>query len=166
MGLFFKLYFPYHILHIFYDSYPPSFIHKWFMKFLTTHIRTTTLLPFIEKEYLFTLIRNFLLHKPTATAHRVASRIANATDAHNPDIVDDPLVRLQLNKKSKWTDNIIIHYTHEARLQAYKKAVHQLWHQIFKETPVMNTKLIIGNRNNLNNELRVAHRRPRQPHQK
>jgi len=136
------------------------------MKFFTNHIRTTTLLPIIEKDYLFTFIRNFLLHKPTATAYIVASRIANATDTHNTDKVDDPLVRLQLNKKSKWTDNIIIHYTHEARLQAYKKAVHQLWHQIFTETPVMNTKLIIGNRNNPNNKSRLARRRPHQDHLK
>jgi len=136
------------------------------MKFFTNHIRTTTLLPIIEKDYLFTLILNFLLHKPTATAYIVASRIANATDTHNTDKVDDPLVRLQLNEKSKWTDNIIIHYTHEARLQAYKKAVHQLWHQIFTETPVMNTKLIIGNRNNPNNKSRLARRRPHQDHLK
>ena len=136
------------------------------MKFFTNHIRTTTLLPIIEKDYLFTLIRNFLLHKPTATAYIVASRIANATDTHNADIVNDPLVRLQLNKKSKCTDKIIIHYTHAARLQAYKKAVHQLWHQIFTETPVMNTKIIVGNRNNPNNKLRLAHRRPNQDHLK
>ena len=136
------------------------------MKFFTNHIRTTTLLPIIEKDYLFTFIRNFLLHKPTATAYIVASRIANATDTHNTDKVDDPLVRLQLNKKSRWADDIIIHYTHEARLQTYKKAAHQLWHQIFTETPVMNTKFIIGNRNNPNNKSRFARRRLHQDHLK
>ena len=161
MGLFFKLYFVYRALH-FYARYPPRYIHSRFMKFFTNHIPTTTLLPIIGKDYLFTMIRNFLLNKPTATAHRVASRIANATDAHDTNIVEDPLVRLQLNKESKWSDNIIIHHTHEARLKIYKTAVHQLWHQIFTETPVMNTKLIIGNRNNPNNKSRLARRRPHQ----
>jgi hypothetical protein len=66
------------------------------------------------------------------------------TPEHNQ--VDDPLVRAYLKKKSKWNTNLIVHYTHEARLASYKKDIHQLWHQLFAETPVMNTNLIIGNR--------------------
>ena len=51
-------------------------------------------------------------------------------------------------------------------LKNYKKAVHQLRHQIFTETPVISTKLIIGNRNNPNNKSRLARRRPHQDHLK
>jgi len=49
-------------------------------------------------------------------------------------------------------------------LKNYKKAVHQLRHQIFTETPVISTKLIIGNRNNPNNKSRLTHRRPQRHH--
>jgi hypothetical protein len=55
-----------------------------------------------------------------------------------------------------------MHYTHEARLESYKKNIHQLWNQIFAQTPVINMRLIIGNRNNPNNKGTLVHRRPRQ----
>jgi hypothetical protein len=67
------------------------------------------------------------------------------TQEHNA--AHDPLVRVHLKKKSKWITNLIVHYTYEARLEGYKKNIHQLWHQIFAETPVMNTNLFIGNGN-------------------
>jgi hypothetical protein len=49
----------------------------------------------------------------------MASRIAKATDSQDYDAVDNPLVRAQLRKKSKSIHNLIIHYTHEARLASY-----------------------------------------------
>ncbi len=58
--------------------------------------------------------------------------------------------------------NHSVHYTHEARLQSYKKDIHQLWNQIFAQTPVMNTTLIIGSRNHRNSKGRLVHRRPNQ----
>jgi len=80
----------------------------------------------IEKVYLFTMIRSYLLNKPTANTPRLASRIANAMDSHNDDTVDYSLALLQLNKKSNWTEKIIILYIHKARFTNYRKNVHQL----------------------------------------
>jgi len=92
----------------------------------------------------------------------MASRIAKATDSQDYDAVDNPLVRAQLRKKSKSIHNLIIHYTHEARLARYKKDIHQLWHRIFTETPITNTKLIVGNRNNRKCQDSLVRRCPQQ----
>ena len=43
---------------------------------------------------------------------------------------------------------MIIHYTHEKRFETLKKDIHQLWNRLFHDTPIMNTKLIIGHKNN------------------
>jgi hypothetical protein len=91
--------------------------------------------------------RNYLLKKPTVTEHQIASRLAKTLDPNNHNTNDDSLVQIRLRQKSKWVHNLIIHYTDEARLASYKKDIHQLWNYIFKNTPVMNTKLIIGHRN-------------------
>ncbi len=65
-------------------------------------------------------IRHYLLNKTTVTEHQIASRIAKTIDINTNDTTDDPLVKLRLRQKSKWVDNLIIHYKHEARLAGYK----------------------------------------------
>jgi ATP-dependent Lon protease len=101
------------------------------------------------------------LNRPTATEHQIASRIAKTIDPLKNDTIDDPLVRIRLNKESNSYRNLIIHYTHEARLRNYKKHIHQLWNQFFADTPVTNTKLIVGNRNSRNAIKTFIRRRPR-----
>jgi hypothetical protein len=126
----------------------------------------SSLLPLLDNEHDFTFLRSYLLNRPTITEHGIASRIANTIDSHDSDELDDPLVRAQLKKKSKWIENLIVHYTHEARFDSYKRDIHQLWHHIFAKIPAMNRKLIIGNRNNRNYKGRLVHRRPhRNDHQ-
>ena len=68
----------------------------------------------------------------------------------NHDTANDPLVRIHAKRQSKSLHNLIIHYLHEARLTSYKKDIHELWDQIFQQTVVLNTKLIVGNRNSQN----------------
>jgi hypothetical protein len=130
------------------------------MKFFIGNFTITSLQPVLDNEHSFTFIRFYLLNRPTITEYELASRIANAINPQDHDATDDSLVRAQINKKSKWIDNLIVHYTHEARLESYKRDIHQLWHHTFAETSVMNTKLIIGNRNNQNYKATLVHRRP------
>jgi len=68
---------------------------------------------------------------------------------------------MRLNKESKSYRNLIIHYAHEARLRNYKKHIHQLWNQVFVDTPLTDTKLIVGNRNSCNATKVLIRRRPR-----
>ncbi len=79
----------------------------------------SSLLPLLDNEHDFTFLRSYLLNRPTITEHGIASRIANTIDSHDSDELDDPLVRAQLKKKSKWIENLIVHYTHEARFDSY-----------------------------------------------
>jgi hypothetical protein len=67
---------------------------------------------------------------------------------------------MQINKESDSYRNLIIYYTHEARLATWKKDIHQLWNQIFPDTPVTNTKLIVGNHNTRNVTKILIRRRP------
>jgi hypothetical protein len=80
----------------------------------------------------------------------MASRLANAIDTQEKIAAADPLIKLNLGQKSKRTKNLILHYTHEARLERYQRDIHQLWHQTFTDTSVLTTNLIIGHRNNRN----------------
>ena len=67
---------------------------------------------------------------------------------------------MQLDKKLNSSRNLIIHYTHEAHLLNYKKHIQHLWDQIFGDTPVTSTKLIVGNRNSRNAIKTFIRRRP------
>jgi hypothetical protein len=105
-------------------------------------------------------IRDHLLYKPTITEHQIALRIANTLDPSTSDTINDPLLRTRRPQKSKWTNKVILHYKHEARLKTYKKDIPQLWSQIFNNNEVMNTKLIIGNKNNANTTKTLVRRCP------
>ena len=111
-----------------------------------------------EKDYSF--IRQTLLSKPTIPDYQIASRIAKSIQFEQDDIVKDPLVRSRPDKPSKFDTNLIIHYTYEKRFQCNKRYFHQLWNQTFQQTPVMERRLIIGNRNSPNMTRQLVHRRP------
>lgn len=44
-------------------------------------------------------------------------------------------------------NKLIIHYKHEKRFQTLKRVLHQVRNDIFRDTPVIHTRLIVGNRN-------------------
>lgn len=113
----------------------------------------------MNNEHDFMFIRRYLLNRPTVIERQIEYRIATVMDLQNPDIIDTSVVPIRLNKNSKSTDRLIIHYLHEARLASYKKDFHQLWNQIFRKTIVMNTKLIVGNRNSPNAKKTFIRRR-------
>jgi hypothetical protein len=69
------------------------------MKFLTNNITISSIVPFIANEQDFVFIRDYLLNKPTATEHQIASRIAKTLDLNNNDTLDDSLVQLRLHQK-------------------------------------------------------------------
>ncbi len=89
------------------------------MKFFQSNHTISSLLPLLDNEHDFTFLRTYLLNRPTITEHEIASRIANTIDPDDYNEIDDPLVRAHLKKKSKWVEKLIVHYTHEARLNSY-----------------------------------------------
>jgi hypothetical protein len=145
----------------YHDSYPPRYIYSRFNQFFSSHFTTSSVLPTINNENDFARLRCLLLNRPTIPEYQIASRIAKAIKDNPNELVDNPLVTARLNKPSKFDANLIIHHTYENRLQRNKTDIHQLWNQTFEQTPVINTPLIIGNRNRRNMTRELVHRRPR-----
>ncbi len=140
-------------------SYPPRYLYDRFNQFFPSHLSISDVLPAIHTANDFVRLRSLLLNRPTIPEYQIASRLAKAIKNNPAEKINDPLVKARLNKQSKFDTNIIIHYTYEKRLQSNKNTIHQLWHQTFKQTPVMNTRLIIGNRNSPNMTQELVHRR-------
>ncbi len=113
-------------------------------------ILSTSILPIIDNENEFIRFRHQLLPQPTISEHARASRIASQLDYKKvyPNI--DPLVKSKLLKRQNKENTLLIHYTHESRFAHYKSKIHQKWHEIFENTPIMETTLIVGTRNNPN----------------
>jgi hypothetical protein len=70
---------------------------------------------------IFLFVRSYILNRPTVIEHQLTSRIAKTTDPLENDTINDPLVRMRLKKLSNSDRNLIVHYTHEARLGTYQK---------------------------------------------
>jgi len=94
--------------------------------------------------------------------HHITSRIATIINVDFKEEVDNALVKARLGKQTKSDINLVIHYIHihEKRLQSSKKGIYQLWDQTFQQTPVIDTRLIIGNRYSRNMTRELVHRRP------
>ncbi len=114
----------------------------------------------INTETGFAFIRYQVLIKATIPEHQIASRIAKTIDDNNKQELDDPLVKAKLAKQNKNHASIIVHYTHENRFESTKRDIHQIWNQKFQQTPVLNTRLIIGNLNSHNITRELVHRSP------
>jgi hypothetical protein len=143
-------------------SYPPRYINSQFNKFFSSYLPILFVSPMITNETDFAFIRRSILNKPTIPEYQIASRIAKTINIESVEDVDNPLVKARIGKQTKFDTNVIIHYTHEKRFQTNKKDIHQLWNQTFQQTPVMNIRLIIGNRNSRNMTRELVHRRPQQ----
>jgi hypothetical protein len=135
-------------IRFFSPRYPPRYIYAHFKKFFLNKLSSTSIIPLIPNSNNFLFLRSYILNRPTAIEHQVASRIAKAIDQN--ETINDSLVQMQIHKESNPSRHLIIHYTHEARLETYKKQIHQLWDQIFADTPVTGTELIVGNHNSCN----------------
>ena len=94
-------------------------------------------------------LRQQLLNIPTSTQSEANNGL---TLANTDKIVKHTTNEAVLNQsvsvqEKKWIDQLILHYTHEKRLESYKRDIHQIWNQLFLNTPAMGVRLIVGNRN-------------------
>jgi len=130
------------------------------MKLLKNNLSITSIIPLIDSDTDFNFIRSYLLNRSTIPEQQIISNIAKTDDTNTEETLYASSIHAQLRKNSKWIHHLIIHYTHEQRLENSRKDIHQLWDQTFTDTPVKNTKLIVANRNSRNATRTLIHRRP------
>ena len=104
--------------------------------------------------------RRELLNKPTIQEIAIQSSISKASCSSNEESISESTVQSRKKPPSKWDSNLIIHYSYENRLSTYKNDIHQLWNQHFRQTPVINTRLIIRTKDNPNLTERLVRRQP------
>ncbi len=112
-----------------------------------------------ENEYHF--LRRQILAISTKSEHARANRIASQMDYNHIPSTIDPLVKAKLLKRQDKEKTIIVHYTYERRFAQYKFKIHQIWNQSFHSISAMETKLIIGTRNNRNLTKELVRQSPR-----
>jgi hypothetical protein len=64
--------------------------------------------------------------------------------------------------KKPYENKIIIHYTHEKRFQPFKRDMHKIYEDTFKNSPAMAVKIIVGNRNRPDAKHELVRKRPKQ----
>ena len=65
-------------------------------------------------------------------------------------------------KAKTYEKKLIIHYTHEKRLESLKRDMHKIYLDVFKNTPVEDLKLIVGTRNRRDARNELIRKRPSQ----
>ncbi|CAF3519163.1 unnamed protein product, partial [Rotaria socialis] len=144
-------------LTLLYNRYPSSFIEKQFRNFFSEYINSSSFLPFIDNETQFVAMRNKILNLPTVRQSQVSISAATADidndqtdEPQNEPITTTTTTAQERNKKEHTRGNkLIVHYTHEKRFQTFKSDIHQVYDNIFKDTPAADVKLIVGNKNRI-----------------
>ncbi|CAF2161870.1 unnamed protein product [Rotaria magnacalcarata] len=149
-----------------YNGYPSSFIDKTFRKFFSGYISSRSFLPFLDNERQFSQMRIALSGQPSRQQSQVEMRIATLTN-DNDHLVEDLDKKeefiIQENKKTnKLQNKLIIHYTREKRFKTCKRDLYRIFQETFVNTPIMETKLIVGNTNHKNTMKELIQKRPRQ----
>jgi hypothetical protein len=59
-------------------------------------------------------------------------------------------------------DRFFIHYTHENCFRPFKRDMHQLYKNVFQQTPAMTIQIVVGNRNRRDGSKELIRKRPKQ----
>jgi hypothetical protein len=116
----------------------------------------------MDDEKQFFLMRHKFLGQPTPRQSQVESSTATA-DIEN-DQADDQLNQSTTKPEKKPTnyeEKLFVHYKHEKRFQSCKRDMHRVYEDVFKNTPAMYAKLIVGNRNRRDAKNELIRKRPK-----
>ena len=119
-------------------------------------------MPTISDENVYLSSRRQVLAISTASEHARANRIASQMDYNEVKTTTDPLVKAKLLRRRQKERSIILHYTHERRFAHYKSNIHKLWNESFPLATCIDSKLIVGSRNNSNLTKELVRRSPLQ----
>lgn len=127
-------------------SYPHSFIDYQFDKFSPESRSWSSFLPLINNEQQYQLLH-------TKMCNQSRSQIISLSN----DVTDPTPV---LSKAQNTAKKLILHYKHERRFQSFKRDMHQLYTDIFNNTPAMEVKLLVGNCNRRNATHLLVRKKP------
>ncbi|CAM4851805.1 unnamed protein product [Rotaria magnacalcarata] len=149
-----------------YNGYPSSFIDKTFRKFFSGYISSRSFLPFLDNEAQFIQMRIALSGQPSRQQSQVEMRIATLTN-DNDHLVEDldkkeEFIIQENENPNELQNKLIIHYTHEKRFNTRKRDLHHIFQETFANTPIIETKLIVGDRNQKSTMKELIRKRPRQ----
>ncbi|CAF4114805.1 unnamed protein product, partial [Adineta steineri] len=117
-------------------------------------------------QHQFILLRHEILNQPTPSQSQTASRAATAdVDNDQTDVTKQTTSRESVAKIQKkpinYADRLFLHYTHEKRFESFKRNMHRVYQNVFKNTPAMDLRLIVGNRNRRNAKNELIRKRPK-----
>lgn len=146
-------------------SYPSSFIEKPFRNFYRKYIPQTPFLPFIPNEKQFILIRTNIKQQPTPQQSNAMISARRAETPNHPTN-GKPIRSKETPKESEKNHDrnaskLIVHYIHERRFHLFKRDMHLIYEHIFERTPVVDVKMIVGNRNRRDSKHELIHKRPK-----
>jgi len=125
---------------------------------------SSSLLPLINDENQFFLLRQKLLGQPTAKQTQVAISAASVDITRTTQNIGQSTTQIiqatVQRKDNKFKNNLFVHCTHEARLKGLAREIHTIHDSYFKNTHRGNIRLIVGYRNNPNMEYELARKRP------
>ncbi|CAF1379607.1 unnamed protein product [Adineta steineri] len=117
-------------------------------------------------QHQFILLRHEILDQPTPSQSQAASRAATAdVDNDQTHVTAETTSRELIEKIQKkpvnYVDRLFLHYTHEKRFKPFKRNMHRVYQNVFKNTPAMDLRLIVGNRNRRNAKNELIRKRPK-----
>lgn len=138
------------------SSYPQTFIEKQLRIVFENSILTTAIHPTLD-ESRFLLHRTKLMGTMTARQSQVDHRI---TLSKLDNGMEPMIFNTNLRKQKKLQDRILLHYTHENRLQTMKRDIHEVFRQSFIGLGIDNLRLIVGHRNSPSIQRELIRKRP------
>ncbi|CAF1172443.1 unnamed protein product [Rotaria sordida] len=116
------------------NGYPSKYINTQFHEFFTKYLSiSSSILPLIDNEQQFFIIREKLLAQPSIGQMIVNKRAATITTITQETSVQAHIKTLKYDDET-FRNNIFIHCTHEARLEGTKRHIHEIHDDIFKNT--------------------------------
>ncbi|CAF3797934.1 unnamed protein product [Rotaria socialis] len=111
-------------------------------------------------------MRIALSGQPSRLHSQVEMRNATLT-TDNEHLIEESNEKRQFtihdNKKtSEFQNKLIIHYTHEKRFSTRKRDLHCIFQETIANTPIIETQLIVANRNQKSTMKELFRKRPKQ----
>lgn len=124
----------------------------------------TPFLPYVSDEHQFYRMRENKLGLPTNRQSQAdiileSTNILNNMKNIQPRVPTENNQNLQATEEAK-EKKLIVHYTHEKRFDSLKREMHQIYQDVFKNSPVADVKSIVGTRNRRDARNDLIRKRP------